>query len=85
MLGLPAGDSMRCKLLLGLAEGSQLLEADRCVDEVAQDQPCRLWLAVEEQRGGLVEQSLGERGIALDPFDHRLFEVACQGHGVPSR
>ena len=63
-------------------ESSKLLEADRRVDEVAQDQACRLWLPIEEQGGCLVKQRLRECRIALDPLDHCLLEIACQRPGL---
>ena len=60
----------------------KLLETDGRIDQVAQDQPCRLGLPVEEQRGCFVQQRSSERRIALDPFDYRLLEIACQCHGL---
>ena len=47
----------------------KMLEAYGRIDQVAQDQPCRLGPPVEEQRGRFVQQSLRKRRIALDPFD----------------
>lgn len=38
----------------------KLLEAEGCVDQVAQDEACGFRLAVQEQRGRFVQQCLGE-------------------------
>ena len=60
----------------------KMLEAYGRIDQVAQDQPCRLGLPVEEQRGRFVQQSLRKRRIALDPFDYRVLEITSQCHGL---
>ena len=78
MLGLPAGESMRCRLLLGLA-----VSVARCSKPmVALTRSRRLGLPVEEQRGRFVQQRLRKRRIALDPFDYRLLEITSQCHGL---
>lgn len=54
----------------------KLLEAERCVDKVAQDEARGLRFAVQEQRGRLVQQRFSEGRVALDALDHRLLEVS---------
>lgn len=56
----------------------ELLETDRGIDEIAQNQPRGLRFAIQEQRGCLVEQRLRERGIPIDAFGERSPEIACQ-------
>src|SRR3546814_946101 len=61
---------------------SQCLEAQRSVDEIAQDQPRGMRFAVEEQRRSLIKQRLGEGGIAARAFLDRFLEIACHRHVV---
>lgn len=62
--------------------GRQFLETDRGIDEIAQDQPRHVRLAIEERGCGLVQHGLGEGGIARSAFPHRFLEIAGQNHLV---
>lgn len=46
------------------------LETYRCVDEIAQHEFCRIWLAVEEKRERFIEHRLGKCWVAFGPCDH---------------
>ena len=43
----------------------ELLKTNGGVDEVAQDEACSFWLAIQEQSSGFVEQDLCKRCIGL--------------------
>src|SRR3546814_11634618 len=60
---------------------SQCLEAQRSVDEIAQDQPRGMRFAVEEQRRSLIKQRLGEGGIAARAFLDRFLEKIGRASG----
>jgi hypothetical protein len=76
MLGLPLGDSIRCRLLLGLA----VSVANSSNPKVAQNDAGWFRLAVKEQRSRLVQQRPRKCGVALYALDHGLFEVTGQCH-----
>ncbi len=56
----------------------QRLEADGCIDQIAQDQARGLRLAVEKQARGLIQQRPGKGRIALHTLDYGLFEISGQ-------
>jgi hypothetical protein len=83
MPGLPEGESMRCKPLLGFA-----VSAARCSNPmvvlitITQDEPCCLELPVEGQRRCFVEKRFSKCRIALNALNHRLLEIWRQCRGV---
>lgn len=52
----------------------QPFEANGRIDEIAQEEPGQLWLAVEEMCRRLVEQRLGKIGIVPHSFYDRLLK-----------
>ena len=81
MLGLPADDNMRCRLLLGLAvkvascsKPIVALIRSRRIRRAVSGSPLR------NKSSSFVEQRLRERRLALDPLDHGLLEITRQCH-----
>lgn len=67
-------------LARALGLGGEVFEADRGVDQIAQDQARNMGLAVEKGGCRFVEHGLGERRVARRAVLHRFLEIAGQRH-----
>ena len=84
MLGLPLGESIRWRLLLGIAVSAPsrskpivALTSSRRAARAASGLP------VEEERGRLVEQRLGKARVALGASGDRFAKFAGERHRLP--
>ncbi len=56
----------------------ELLETQRCIDEITKDHPCRIGLTADKQRRRLIKKLLRKCRVSLDSSNDRLFEITRQ-------
>ena len=58
----------------------ELLKTDGRIHQITQQQLGGVRFALQQQAGGLLQQSAGVRWLGLDAGGDGLFEITCEGH-----